>query len=63
MELRPTKAKTEKIVSKKQPATKKSNIHKDHRSRLKNQFLENGIEALTDIQKLELLLFYAINFD
>ena len=60
MELRPTKEKLTKNGSKKQPSTKKSNIHKDHRSRLKNQFLENGIEVLTDIQKLELLLFYAI---
>lgn len=38
----------------------KPNIHKDHRSRLKSQFVENGITSLTDIQKLELLLFYAI---
>ena len=36
------------------------NIHKDHRNRLKTQFLNNGITALTDIQKLELLLFYSI---
>lgn len=36
------------------------NIHKDHRKRLKNQFLENGLESMTDIQKLELLLFFAI---
>ena len=27
---------------------------------MKNQFINNGIEALTDIQKLEMLLFYAI---
>ena len=40
--------------------TTNKNIHKDHRSRLKMQFVANGIEALTDIQKLELLLFYAI---
>lgn len=39
---------------------KPKNIHKDHRIRLKNQFLQNGYESLTDIQKLELLLFYAI---
>jgi DNA repair protein RadC len=62
MELRVTKEKEEKPVSKKSPETKskKSNIHKDHRSRLKNQFIENGIDTLTDIQKLELLLFYSI---
>lgn len=40
--------------------SQKSNIHKNHRSRLKNQFLNNGIEALTDVQKLELMLFYSI---
>ena len=57
----------EELVSITKPAIKsrkssetKSNIHKDHRSRLKNQFVSNGIDALTDIQKLELLLFYAI---
>ena len=38
----------------------KQNIHKDHRSRLKSQFVEYGIEPLTDVQKLELLLFYSI---
>jgi len=47
----------EKIKNKKEKPT---NIHKDHRGRLKSQFLENGLESLTDIQKLELLLFYAI---
>ena len=39
---------------------KVSNIHKDHRYRLKNQYLTNGISSLTDVQKLELLLFYSI---
>lgn len=48
-------------VNKKSEAkTTKSSIHKDHRSRLKKQFLDNGIDSLTDIQKLEMLLFYAI---
>lgn len=49
------------------PVSKKSaknsetkNIHKNHRSRLKNQFSENGINALTDVQQLELLLFYSL---
>ena len=41
-------------------ADKSENIHKDHRSRLKTQFIEYGLEPLTDVQKLELLLFYAI---
>lgn len=40
--------------------TKNNNPHVNHRSRLKSQFINNGIESLTDIQKLELLLFYAI---
>ncbi|MBQ7917778.1 MAG: hypothetical protein IJ310_03055 [Clostridia bacterium] len=58
MELRNTKPTT---TSKPTPKKKTdSNIHKDHRSRLKNQFISNGIDALTDIQKLELLLFYSI---
>lgn len=47
-------------ASKSKKAEAKVNIHKNHRSRLKSQFLTNGIETLTDIQKLELLLFYSI---
>lgn len=47
-----------KATKKSEP--KKVNIHKDHRSRLKAQYIENGVEYLTDIQKLELLLFYAL---
>ena len=35
-------------------------IHKGHRERLKQRFLENGLDNFTDIQALELLLFYAI---
>ncbi len=46
----------EKVSKSEQP----ENIHKDHRSRLKTQFLVNGISVLTDIQKLEMLLFYSI---
>lgn len=41
-------------------AKPQTSIHKNHRSRLKNQFITNGIDSLTDIQKLEMLLFYAI---
>ena len=41
-------------------SSKPENIHKNHRNRLKTQFINNGISALTDIQKLELLLFYSI---
>lgn len=36
------------------------NIHQGHRARLKAQFLQNDLEGLTDIQKLELMLFFAI---
>lgn len=35
-------------------------IHKGHRERLKQRFLENGLDNFTDIQVLELLLFFAI---
>ena len=35
-------------------------IHKGHRERLKQRFLEEGLDNFTDIQVLELLLFFAI---
>ncbi len=35
-------------------------IHKGHRERLKKRFLEEGLDGFTDIQALELLLFYSI---
>lgn len=34
--------------------------HKGHRERLKKRFLEQGLDHFTDVQALELLLFYAI---
>lgn len=34
--------------------------HKGHRERLKNRFLGTGLDSFTDVQALELLLFYAI---
>ena len=37
-----------------------ASIHKGHRDRLKARFLEEGLDNFTDIQALELLLFYAI---
>lgn len=40
--------------------SKAKNIHAGHRARLKTQFLENQLDSMTDIQKLELLLFFAI---
>ncbi len=35
-------------------------IHTGHRERLKEQYLNNGIHSMTEIQQLELLLFYSI---
>ncbi len=62
MELRNTNTqkKAQNPKAKSKTISTKSNIHKDHRSRLKAQFSSNGVDALTDIQKLELLLFYSI---
>lgn len=37
-----------------------ASIHKGHRERLKERFLEEGLDNFTDIQALELLLFYGI---
>ena len=35
-------------------------MHEGHRQRLKKRFLEEGLDGFTDVQALELLLFYAI---
>lgn len=35
-------------------------IHDGHRQRLKNRFLQEGLDGFTDIQALELLLFYCV---
>jgi len=35
-------------------------IHDGHRDRLKTRFLEEGLDGFTEVQALELLLFYAI---
>lgn len=35
-------------------------MHEGHRARLKKQFAEGGLDGFTDVQALELLLFYAI---
>lgn len=37
-----------------------ASVHKGHRERLKKRFLEEGLDHFTDVQVLELLLFYAI---
>lgn len=39
---------------------KKESVHKDHRRRLKNRFLLEGLDNFTEIQAMELLLFYCI---
>jgi len=36
------------------------NIHQGHRERLRQKFLEHGLDALPDVNALELLLFYAV---
>ncbi len=38
----------------------KTSIHSGHRERLKQRFLNSGLDDFTDAQVLELLLFYAI---
>ena len=35
-------------------------VHAGHRDRLKQRFLEQGLDGFTDVQALELLLFYSI---
>ena len=37
----------------------KTNLHQGHRKRLRQRFLEQGLDGLPDINVLELLLFYA----
>ncbi len=61
MELRKNKFNQEekKEKSSKLKNVEKINVHKNHRSRLKSQFLNSGFDSLTEIQQLELLLFYA----
>lgn len=38
------------------------NIHKGHRERLKSRFINEGLDAFSSHQKLELLLFYGIPY-
>ncbi|MCD8144650.1 MAG: DNA repair protein RadC [Oscillospiraceae bacterium] len=35
-------------------------LHDEHRQRLKRQYMEHGADALTDLQLMELFLFYSI---
>lgn len=41
-------------------ANKKENPHKDHRQRMKRQFLRDGIDVFEPHQVLEMMLFYTI---
>lgn len=36
------------------------NIHKGHRQRLRQSYLQNGLDQMNDVNVLELLLFYAV---
>ena len=38
----------------------KDNAHKGHRQRLKNRFAQYGLDSFSDLNALELLLFYAL---
>ena len=40
-------------------AEKEKNPHAGHRKRLRDAYLRGGFEALSDVNRLELLLFYA----
>lgn len=37
-----------------------NNLHKEHRKRLRNRFRRDGLDSFTDVQVLELLLFFCI---
>ncbi|MDR1706115.1 MAG: hypothetical protein LBS19_15730, partial [Clostridiales bacterium] len=37
-----------------------SEIHENHRIRIRKKYVENGLETFADHEALELLLFYAI---
>ena len=54
-----THLKESKSSTKTKP-TKNTGIHGGHRQRLKYQFLTSGVDSLSEIQQLELLLFYSI---
>lgn len=55
-----TSEKVSKSETKSEAKPKAKNVHIGHRERLKKQYFQNGINSMTDIQQLELLLFYAI---
>lgn len=41
-------------------AKKPENLHEGHRSRLREQYLRDGLDGFSDVQVLEMLLFYVI---
>lgn len=53
----PTTTKKRELIEKSEA---KKSIHSGHRQRLKKQYFEHGMNSLSDVQKLELLLFFAI---
>ncbi len=38
----------------------KNNPHKNHRARMRETYLKHGLDAFSDVEKLEFLLFFAI---
>ncbi len=48
------------LKAKSKPKFEDGNIHKNHRNRLKQQYIRSGLDSLSEVQKLELLLYYAI---
>lgn len=42
------------------PTEKTKNVHAGHRQRLRNRFVQNGLDSFEDHNALELFLFYAI---
>ncbi len=47
-------------MDEKKEQPRKENIHAGHRERLRNQFINGGINGFSEINALELLLFYAV---
>lgn len=48
------------IEAKAEKKNKPKNVHAGHRARLRNRFVNNGLDSFEDHNALELLLFYAI---
>lgn len=42
--------------------TEDKNIHEKHRERMKSLFLKNGLDAFSEVEKLEFLLFFSVPF-